>query len=466
MQLTPYGAAGDVTGSAYLLESYNGRFLIDFGMFQGNRELEAKNIVPDAMRVRELDAVILTHGHLDHCGRLPLLARRGYSGKIYCTSATRDMAHLVLNDAARIMESDYERKCRKAKKKGYKVCRDDEPLYDAEDVEATIRMMRTIEYGATISLGDSVTAVFYEAGHMLGSASVLLTVSDPGEQRRILFSGDIGPHGLPFLRDPEPPVDADVVVMESTYGDRNHRNLDETINELAEILTTAHRQRGRVLIPAFAIGRTQQLLYHFAELFADGRVTPMPIYMDSPMGIEATHIYERYPELFDDETKAMSKSGRFALMLRHVHATHTREESQSINDVPPPFIVIAGSGMATAGRILHHLRLYLDDPTTHVVIVGYQARGSLGRKLVDKQEIVSVLGDKIRVQAQVHTLGGLSAHAGQDELVAWHQHAAAPSAFTILTHGEDEARQALALRIAQSAGKQPLLPTYEQHITL
>lgn len=466
MQLTPYGAAGDVTGSAYLLETSDARVLVDFGMFQGNRETEAKNIVPDGLRVRELHAVILTHGHLDHCGRLPLLARRGYPGHIHCTSATRDMAHLVLNDAARIMESDYERKCRKAKKKGYKVCRDDAPLYDADDVEDTIRKMRPVDYGRPIEVATGITATFYEAGHMLGSASVMLEIVEGTSSRRVLFSGDIGPTGLPFLRDPEPPTMADIVIMESTYGDRIHRNLDDTIDEFAHILDMARLQRGRVLIPAFAIGRTQQLLYHFAELFSSGRVEPMPIYMDSPMGIEATHIYERHPELFDDETLAMSKSGKFTLMLRNVHATHSREESQAINRVRPPFILIAGSGMATAGRILHHMRLYLDDPTTHVVIVGYQARGSLGRKLVDKQEVVSVLGDKIRVRAQVHTLGGFSAHAGQDELLAWHRNVVRPGARTILTHGEDEAREMLASKIEQETGQRPLLPTYEQLIQL
>jgi metallo-beta-lactamase family protein len=469
MHLTPFGAAGDVTGSAYLLETSVGRLLVDFGMFQGSRETEAKNIVPEGLRGRELDAVILTHGHLDHCGRLPLLARRGYGGRIYCTAATRDMAHLVMSDSARIMESDYERKCRKAKKKGYKVCRDDEPLYDGDDVEATIRKMRVVEYGVPVAMCDGITATFYEAGHMLGSASVMVEVLEEEHDRqgkKILFSGDIGPKGLPFLRDPEPPIMADVVVMESTYGDRNHRVLHDTIDEFAAILDKARAQRGRVLIPAFAIGRTQQLLYHLAELYSSGRIAPMPIYIDSPMGIEATHIYERYPELFDEETVAMSKTGKFTTMLRNVRATRSREESQAINDARPPYIVIAGSGMATAGRILHHFRNHLDDPSTHVVIVGFQSRGSLGRKLVDKQEIVSVLGDKIRVQAQVHTLGGFSAHAGQDELVAWHAFATHPKALTILTHGEEKAREALALILESKTGRLPILPSYEQNIEL
>lgn len=466
MTLTTFGAAGDVTGSAYLLETSDARLLVDFGLFQGNRELEAKNIVPDDIHSRELDCVLLTHGHLDHCGRLPMLIRRGFVGPIHATSATIEMAALVMHDCARIMESDFERKCRKAKKKGYKVCRDDAPLYEEEDVDQTVRLMRPVEYGVSMRVAEGITAVYHEAGHMLGSASIELVVVEGEVTNRVVFSGDIGPRGLPFLRDPAPPHGADVLIMESTYGDREHRSLAETLRELAEIVNDAVAHHGKIFIPSFAIGRTQQLLYHFAELVRDGVIPQIPVYVDSPMGISATHIYERYPELFDVETKELSSSGSFAKFLKGVRATATREESQAINSHHGSCIVIAGSGMATAGRILHHLRQNLDDPTAHVVIVGYQARGTLGRKLVDRQEIVSVLGDKIRVQAKVHTLGGLSAHAGKSELLQWYSAASTPQTTVFLTHGEDSARLALSQTISELSGKNPLLPTYAEQFSL
>ncbi|MCU0330534.1 MAG: MBL fold metallo-hydrolase [Candidatus Kapabacteria bacterium] len=464
MNLIPYGAAGVVTGSAYLLELEHARILIDFGMFQGDRELEAMNIVPEGLHARDLDAVILTHGHLDHCGRLPMLVRRGYRGSIFTTAATIEMAELVLRDAAHIMEADYERKLRKAQKKGMKVNRDDAPLFDADDVADTIKLMRAVDYDTLLDVAPGVAARFLDAGHMLGSASIELRVMDQGTTRRIVFSGDIGPHGLPFLRDPNPPEPADVVVMESTYGDRNHRSLADTLAEFSRIVQQAVAQNGKIFVPSFAIGRTQQLLYHLAELFKQKVIPAIPIYIDSPMGINATRIYQHHTELFDDESTALLRSGELLSLLTSVHTTETREESQAINDVKGPIVVIAGSGMATAGRILHHLRQNLDDPTAHVIIVGYQGHGTLGRKLVDGQQVVSVLGDKISVRAQIHTLGGFSAHAGQTELIDWGRHCIGPTTSVYLTHGEDDARTVLAERLQETTGVVPYLPTYAERL--
>lgn len=464
MKLIPYGAAGVVTGSAYLLETEHARILIDFGMFQGGRELEAMNIVPEGLHARELDAILLTHGHLDHCGRLPMLVRRGYRGRIVTTAATIEMAELVLRDAAHIMEGDYERKLRKAKKKGIKVNRDDAPLFDAEDVSDTIKLMHAVEYDTYIEVATGVSARFVEAGHMLGSASIELLVTEQSNTRRVVFSGDIGPHGLPFLKDPNPPLPADILVMESTYGDRNHRSLEGTLEEFSTIVRSAVAQNGKIFIPSFAIGRTQQLLYHLAELFKLGVIPPIPIYIDSPMGINATRIYQHHTELFDDESTALLRSGELLSLLSSVRTTETREESQAINDVRGPIVVIAGSGMATAGRILHHLRQNLDDPNAHVIIVGYQGHGTLGRKLVDGQPVVSVLGDKISVRAQIHTLGGFSAHAGQAELLVWGQHCIDTKTQVFLTHGEDDARTVLAERLKETTGVQAYLPTYAERL--
>lgn len=460
MVITPYGAAGEVTGSAYCVETSTATVLVDFGMFQGNAELEAMNIVPRDLQPRHIDAIVLTHGHLDHCGRLPMLIRRGFANPIYTTDATIELAALILHDAAHIMESDYERKVRKAQKKGLKVNRDDAPLFTADDVDRTIQLMKPTPYDAFVDIAPGISIRLHEAGHMLGSTTVEMQVTDDRGTRTVVFSGDIGPNGLPFLRDPEPPAKADIVIMESTYGDRNHPPLGETVEQFKQILQQVIRQKGKIFIPSFAIGRTQQILFHMAELFRNGDIPHIPIYLDSPMAIEASRIYARHTDLFDEESTALSQSGQMQHDLASLKLTATADESKAINDAKGPFVVIAGSGMCTAGRILHHLRTNLHDPNSHVVIVGFQSRGSLGRRLVDGQEVVSVLGDRIRVQAQIHTLGGFSAHAGQGELLDWFGHLAGSAPRLILTHGEDEPRSVLAARIKERYGIGAILPRY------
>lgn len=467
MTITPYGAAGQVTGSAYLVETAYARVLVDFGMFQGGRELEAMNILPEELQPGDIDAVVLTHGHLDHCGRLPMLLRCGYHGAIHATPATIEMAELILLDSARIQTADYERKQRKAKAKHRGLSRDDEPLYDEKDVHRAIEAMKPASYETWFEIATGVTVRFHDSGHMLGSASISMIVTGDSDTKHIVFSGDIGPRGAAYLQDPTIPPPADVVVMESTYGDRDHRPLRETVEQFSAIIDQAVDTGGKILIPSFAVGRTQQILYHIAELIRDGRIPHIPIYIDSPMAIEATRIYEHHPELFDNESTSLIRSGELRRNLSSVRTAASREESQAINDVKGACIVIAGSGMCTAGRILHHLRQNLDDPTAHVVIVGYQSYGSLGRRLVDGQDIVSVLGDKIRVRAAVHTLSGFSAHAGQQELLDWVA-GLQPTAQTriMLTHGEDDARHTLAGLIKERHGIAPTLPSYGEHLEL
>jgi len=311
-----------------------------------------------------------------------------------------------------------------------------------------------------VDIAPGISIRLHEAGHMLGSTTVEMQVTDDRGTRTVVFSGDVGPNGLPFLRDPEPPARADIVVMESTYGDRNHPSLAETVEQFKQILQQAIRQKGKIFIPSFAIGRTQQILFHMAELFRNGDIPHIPIYLDSPMAIEASRIYTRHTDLFDEESTALSQSGQMQRDLDSLRLTATAEESKAINDAKGPFVVIAGSGMCTAGRILHHLRANLHDPNSHVVIVGFQSHGSLGRRLVDGQEVVSVLGDRIRVQAKIHTLGGFSAHAGQDELLDWFGHLAGSAPRLILTHGEDEPRIVLASRIRERYGIDAILPRY------
>jgi metallo-beta-lactamase family protein len=461
--ITPFGAAGEVTGSSYFVQTSQARVLVDFGLFQGDKEDDAKNIVPGALHRSTIDAIVLTHGHLDHCGRLPMLVREGYGGPIYCTSATRDLAELVMRDSAHIMEHDFERRKKRASRKGGKINRNDQPIFDDGDVTATIKLMVDVDYNAPREIAPGFTMKLYEAGHMLGSASIALVVSDEGVRKTIVFSGDLGPLELPYLRDPNPPETADVVIMESTYGDRDHRPLQETEDEFAQIIKDVVANKGKIFIPSFAIGRTQQMLFHLAELFRKGIVPKIPIFVDSPMGISATKIYTHHTDLFDEESAALNASGAFAKDLSSVKFTGDAEESRAINDVEGPFVVIAGAGMCNAGRILHHLRHNLGDPNSHVVIVGYQARGSLGRRLVDGVDEVSIMGDRIRIRAQIHTLGGFSAHAGQSELINWFGHIAShASPQLFLTHGEDDARFTLAARIKEKFGVRAYLPVYSE----
>lgn len=463
--ITPYGAAGEVTGSAYLVESASASVLVDFGMFQGDKDDDARNVIPGRIHRMDISSVLLTHGHLDHSGRLPLLVREGYRGPIYATHATRDIAEIILSDAAHVQESDYERRKRKAQRKGIKLNRNDEPLYDMEDVERTMDQFVDVFYEQPVNVAPGMTAVYHDAGHLLGSASVELRVRDGAEEKIILFSGDIGPPNLPYLRDPEPPFKADVLFLESTYGDRNHKSIDETLHEFEEIIIDAVKQKGKIFIPSFAIGRAQQILYYLSDLIVDHDIPSIPIFLDSPMAIRSVGAYRKNSELFDKEATDLITSGTLRKGLRSVRFCETADESRAINDEPGPFIVIAGSGMCTAGRIMHHIRNNIDDPKSHFIIVGYQAHGSLGRRLVDGARSISIMGDYKDVRAQIHTLGGFSAHAGQVDLVRWYETVARNgNPTTFLTHGEDEARQILRDRLNELHGVNAYLPVYSEHL--
>jgi len=464
--ITPYGAAGEVTGSAYLVETDTATILVDFGMFQGDKDDDAKNVVPGRVHRASIDAVVLTHGHLDHCGRLPLLVREGYRGPIFATEATRDIAQIILFDSAHIQESDYERHKRAAIKRGRKVSRADEPLYDSEDVAQTLELFRPVTYAEPLEVAPGITATFHEAGHMLGSASISLRITDAGKTKTVVFSGDIGPLDLPFLRDPEPPVTADVVVMESTYGDRDHRSLEDTEAEFAQIIEEAVASHGKIFIPSFAIGRAQNILFYLAELIRAKRIPRVPIFLDSPMAIEASRLYAQYQDLFDEESTELVENGQMGSDLRTLQFSERAEQSKAINHRRGPFIVIAGSGMCNAGRILHHLSNNITDPNAHVVIVGFQARGSLGRHLVDGAKHVSIFGRWLPVNARIHTLGGFSAHAGRSQLLDWIRPMASQSPAIFLTHGEDDARRSLAELISTTSGVTPHLPVYAEHLTI
>jgi len=463
MKITFYGAAGGVTGTAYYCESSGARILIDCGMFQGGRRDEARNKTAPPVNYSTLDAIVLTHAHLDHCGRLPLAVRDGYHGPIFGTPATLDLVALVLRDSLKVQTSDLEKLNRMQLRNGKPKIK---PPCDEEDVEGAIGQMKPLPYHEPFSVAKGMEIIVDEAGHILGSGSLKLTVEEGSQKRSVIFSGDLGAAGMPIVRDPEPFREADMVIMESTYGDRDHKPLQETIDEAIGIIREAMRTKGKILIPSFAIGRTQDIIYYIEQAFRKGGLQRLPIYIDSPMAIEATRIYMSHPELFDDEMNEFVASGEQERDKGFIRPTQTAEESKHLNEVPGPCIIIAGSGMCNAGRIKHHLRHNLWKSETSVLIVGYQAEGTLGRKLVDGNQSVNIFGERIVVRASIHKLGGFSAHAGQSDLLKWFNVLAPDRPRVVLTHGEEKARIPLAEIIRHRYGLHPFLPQYGDSVEL
>jgi metallo-beta-lactamase family protein len=446
MKIQFHGATGDVTGSAYHVMTKRASVLVDCGLFQGGKRTRDLNRAEARLEGGRLDAVVLTHAHLDHVGRLPILAHRGYRGPIYATKATIDVATLILRDSLRLQQGDLERENRKRARAGERPL---EPLYEEKDVRALRPLVRTVAYDRPVSIAPGIQARFVDAGHVIGSASIELTVEEGGQTKVVVFSGDLGPRGAPLLRDAVPFQHADIVVMESTYGDRDHRSLHESALEARRIIAKAIAARAKILVPVFAVGRTQLLLYLLAAAFRNKTLPRFPIFLDSPLAIEATKVYGRHDELFDEEAQAMVKSGELRRQLQSVRFCPTSRDSMAINDARGPCLVMAGNGMCTGGRILHHLRHNLHERSTAVLIVGHQSHGTLGRKLVDGERDVVIFGQPVAVRASIHTMGGFSAHAGQRELLEWFAAVAPSKPRLIITHGEDSARKTLSKLIRE-----------------
>lgn len=463
MKIKVVGAAGgEVTGSAYYVQTKRAAVLVDCGLFQGGKRSEALNRPPTGPK-QKLDAVLLTHGHLDHTGRLPLLSQRGHRMPVYATPATMEMASLILRDSARIQLSDNERQNRRRERAGEEPV---PPLYTPDDAEELIRLLRPVPYQRPVEVAPGIKAIWAESGHMLGSASIQLLVEEDGGTKRVVFSGDLGPRGALILKDFEPFRQADMVFLESTYGGRDHRPFDETVKEFTAIVQEAVKSGGKILVPTFAVGRAQLITGLLGWMFRTRKVKPFPLFLDSPMAIEATKIYQRHHDLFDEGMKKFLKEKPLRDDLKTLKLCVKAQDSMKINELQGPCLVMAGAGMCNAGRILHHLRANLWKPETHVVIVGYQGHGSLGRRLVEGEKLVSIHGQKIAVKARIHTLGGFSAHAGESDLLRWFSVVAPSKPRVILTHGEDASRQALASALKRQFRLEPALPDMGEVIEL
>lgn len=445
MRIRFCGANGEVTGSSHLVAIDDKLILLDCGMIQGDEETEARNADPFPFDPERIDALVLSHAHIDHVGRVPLLVKRGFAGPIYAQAATADLTRIMLEDSASIAESDTLRENRRRAQQGQKPL---EPLYTRKDAQAALRNVKPLDYGVTTQILPGVHLRLHDAGHILGSAAVELWTEGEAP-RRLVFSGDIGPKGTPILRDPEPIADADVVLMESTYGNRLHRSRGDTVDELGRVFAQAYASGGNIVIPAFAVGRTQELLYWMAEHYEDWGVDKFRLYLDSPMAGKVLSVYEKHDDIFDDEAKRLWASRRQPLRLPNLRVTESVAESQALNEEEGGAVIIAGSGMCNGGRIRHHLRHNLGRDNAHIVFAGYQAEGTLGRLLVNGAREVRLFGERIDVRAQRHTIGGLSAHADQAGLVEWYGHfKSRPPVY--LVHGEDEARRALATKLRET----------------
>lgn len=457
-----YGAAGEVTGSCYIVTTDRARVMVDMGMHQGEKEADEHNLRMPPGNLAKLDAVVLTHAHLDHCGRLPMLFKAGYRGPIHCTAPTAGITEIILRDSAYLQQEDYARRLRHNRVRGPR----DEPLYSTHDVEQTLPLLTMMDYDETKTIADGITIEMVDAGHILGAASVQMTVQDGDREVKIVFSGDIGQTGAPILRDPITPLPADVVLIESTYGDHDHRSLEETLGEFLAILKSAQASGSKVLIPAFAVGRSQDIIYHIGEFVRTKKMSPIKVFLDSPMASSVSALYSKHTDVYDD--RALEILSNEMLPLRYPGLTYTKsvEESKQLNDAKGGMVIISANGMCTGGRILHHLRHNLPDSDAQLVIVGYQGEASLGRRLVDGAPFVSIFGQDVKVRAKIHTLGGFSAHAGQSGLVNW----AAPFEQTkprvFLTHGDDEPRAILQQKLKERWALEASLPTYANEAVL
>ncbi|MBD3609676.1 MAG: MBL fold metallo-hydrolase [Gammaproteobacteria bacterium] len=462
--LTFHGAVEGVTGSAYLLQTRHATILLECGLIQGRHEEEEKNRQPFPFDIHSIDAVVLSHAHLDHSGRLPTLIAEGYNGPIYMTWPTVDLLEILLKDAAYLEERDTKWENKRRKRTGKEEIY---PLFTIEDSNAALSSCEGIPYSQRQKVARGIEVCFRDAGHILGSAIVELFIDEEGREKKLVFSGDLGNSYAALLKDPAVIEHANVLLLESTYGDRDHKPMDETLREFEAIISEAADKGGNVLIPSFAVGRTQEILFRLGELYQDGKLKQQEVYLDSPMAIATTEIYHRYLGMFnreDRDTMRQAHSHSLHTFLPILRYTPRSIESIALNDINSGAIIIAGSGMCSGGRIRHHFKHNLWRPEAHVIIVGFQAQGTPGRALVDGSPSFHVGGEDISVKAHVHTLGGFSAHASQSQLLGWAHHFRQPHPQLYLVHGEDVAKKELQ-KAFQQRGWSAYIPDTGERIS-
>lgn len=459
MKIKFCGASTGVTGSCHLLTSGEHKILLDCGQFQGGKAQDALNYDKFPFEPSEIECVVLSHAHIDHCGRLPLLTKRGFEGKIYCTDATADLLSVMLKDSAYIHEKETEWKNRKAERAGREQV---EPLYTIEDAEKALSLVSPILYDQQIEINSDMKIVFNDAGHILGSAITELWVTEDDKESKIVFSGDLGMEGRPILRDPTYIKKADYVIMETTYGNRIHKELGSGVEKLIEIILNTTRRGGNVVIPSFAVGRTQELIYELNRFYDSNNeyrkeLDKIFVYIDSPMATTATEIFRRNAQVFDEETREYILKGDNPLEFKNLKFTRSSKESQDLNFNKEPKIIISASGMCEAGRIRHHLKHNLWNPKNSIVFVGYQGQGTLGRSLVEGIKMVTLFGEEIQVNAEIHNLEGFSGHADQNGLFAWLAHFEQKPKQIFLVHGEEESKKDFAKLVNEKLSYEPIV---------
>ena len=435
MKVEFLGGVRTITGSATLLERDSLLWLVDCGMFQGGRAIEERNRNVHPYRPKELSFILLTHAHIDHSGLIPKLVKEGFQGKVICTKATFDLCEAMLRDSGHIQETEAEWQNRKGRRAGGE---ETVPLYTVRDAEESLQYFQVLRYDEISTLANGLKVRYRDAGHILGSAIIEVWVEEGGKERKLIFSGDLGSPGQPIVRDPSWVEEGDVVWLESTYGNRLHRSREETVQELLKVIQQAVAHRAKVVIPAFAVERTQDVLYTIGRLMRESLIPSIPIYIDSPLAISATEIFKRNSDNFDQETRKLLLRGENPLEPPEVIYTRTTEESKAINEDPRPGIIISASGMCESGRIKHHLKHYLWREESHIVFIGYQGEGTVGRRIVDGAKTVRLFGEEIAVKSHVHTLGGFSAHADQKGLLEWLSHFRNPNLQVFVNHGEEK----------------------------
>ena len=462
MNVQFFGAAEEVTGSCHLVTVGENRILLDCGLIQGRRSDEERNKLAFPFDPGSIDAVVLSHAHIDHSGRLPMLLKGGFNGPVYTHRASRDLCRIMLKDSAFLNEKDVEWENRKRLRKGLKPV---EALYTIEDASAALSLFKGLVYGKKIKILPNVTLRLNDAGHILGSSIVELWLDDGGQVRKLVFSGDLGRPGMPILQDPAKIKQADLVIMESTYGDRLHRSWEETLTEIESVVQNTTNSRGNILIPAFAVGRTQEILYMFAKYYTDWKLDRWQVFLDSPLAIEATRVFTRHSDLFDQDMMDLWRKNQAQAILPNLHISRTSNQSMALNRIQSGAIIIAGSGMCSGGRIKHHLKHNIWRRECEVVISGFQAQGTLGRALVDGAKYIRLWGETVRVAAGVHTVGGLSAHADQLGLRNWYANFEQRPP-VMLVHGETVALESLAGRLQQDLNAPVTIAKYGQRLDL